>query len=124
MEKIELRKARDFGELFNDSISFLRINFKSFFGIIFLLAGPFVILTGLLMGYLQFVSEKLTTSNIFSGASTRTMLLGNSITTTLIFILIFLHRICRICAFACRYKNVAPILKIFSVKKFIAMCLE
>ena len=65
MEKIELRKARDFGQLFNDSISFLRINFKSFFGIIFLLAGPFVMLTGLLMGYLQFITEKLTTANLF-----------------------------------------------------------
>ena len=90
MEKIELRKARDFGQLFNDSIAFLRINFKSFFGIILFLAGPFVILTGLLMGYLQFVSEKLTTANLFSGSSARTMLIGNSVTTTLIFILIFL----------------------------------
>ena len=90
MEKIELRKARDFGQLFNDSITFLRINFKSFFGIMFLLAGPFVILTGLLMGYLQFISEKLTTSNIFSGGSARSMFIGNSVTTTLIFILIFL----------------------------------
>ena len=89
MEKIELRKARDFGQLFNDSISFLRINFKSFFGIIFLLAGPFVMLTGLLMGYLQFITEKLTTANLFGGGA-RSMFIGNSVTTTLIFILIFL----------------------------------
>ena len=57
MEKIELRKARDFGQLFNDSIAFLRINFKSFFGSVIFLAGPFVMLTGLMAGFLQYVSS-------------------------------------------------------------------
>ena len=92
MEKIELRKARDFGQLFNDSISFLRVNFKSFFGIILLLAGPFVLLTGLLMGYLQFVAEKLSTSNLITGGyrSSFSMFAGNSVSTLLIFVLIFL----------------------------------
>jgi hypothetical protein len=91
MEKIELRKARDFGALFNDSVAFLRINFKSFFGILLFLAGPFVILTGLLMGYLQFITEKITESNVLSGNYRNTnMFLGSSITTTLLFVLIFL----------------------------------
>jgi hypothetical protein len=91
MEKIELRKARDFGQLFNDSITFLRVNFKSFFGIILFLAGPFVILTGLLMGYLQFIAEKLGTSNLISTKyNSLNMFAGNSISTTFIFILIFL----------------------------------
>ncbi len=91
MEKIELRKARDFGQLFNDSIAFLRINFKSFFGTIILLAGPFVILTGLLMGYLQFITEKLATANLITTRITNfNLFAGNSITTTFIFVLIFL----------------------------------
>ena len=91
MEKIELRKARDFGALFNDSVAFLRTNFKSFFGIILFLAGPFVILTGLLMGYVQFIAEKITESNIISGnLKTTNMFLGSSVTTTLLFVLIFL----------------------------------
>jgi hypothetical protein len=91
MEKIELRKARDFGQLFNDSINFLRINFKSFFGIILFLAGPFVILTGLLMGYLQFIAEKLGASNLISTKYPGlNIFVGNSISTTCIFILIFL----------------------------------
>jgi len=67
MEKIELRKARDFGALFNDSVAFLRVNFKSFFGILLFLAGPFVLLTGLLMGYVQFIAAKITESNMLSG---------------------------------------------------------
>src|ERR1700757_1470355 len=91
MEKIELRKVRDFGALFNDSVAFLRVNFKSFFGILLFLAGPFVILTGLLMGYVQFIAEKITESNMLSGNYRNTnMFLGSSVTTTLLFILIFL----------------------------------
>ncbi len=90
MEKIELRKARDFGQVFNDSISFLRKNFKSFFGTVIFLAGPFVILTGLLMGYLQFIAEKITTSNILAGGSAQSIFIGNSLSTTLLFVLIFM----------------------------------
>lgn len=92
MEKIELRKVRDFGALFNGSIAFLRLNFKSYFGIIILLAGPFVLLTGLLMGYLQFIAEKLTSSSITSGMfkTSANMFVGNSVSTLLLFGLIFL----------------------------------
>jgi len=91
MEKIELRKARDFGTLFNDSVAFLRLNFKSFFGTLLFLSGPFIILTGLLMGYLQFIAEKITESNMLSGNFRNTNLfLGSSVSTTLIFVLIFL----------------------------------
>src|ERR1700756_373954 len=65
MEKIELRKVRDFGALFNDGIAFIRINFKSFFGILLVLAGPFIILTGLLSGYMQSLQSKLVSSSLF-----------------------------------------------------------
>ncbi|MBS1645723.1 MAG: hypothetical protein JST67_00140 [Bacteroidetes bacterium] len=58
-EKIELRKVRDIGSLFNDSISFLKTNYRSFFGINLFLAGPFILFTGLLMGYLQFISTAM-----------------------------------------------------------------
>ena len=91
MKKIELRKVRDFGQLFSDSIAFIRLNFKSYFGIIFLLAGPFVLLTGLLMGYLQFIAEKLASSTVSTGIfKTSNMFTGNSITTLALFGLIFL----------------------------------
>jgi len=91
MEKIELRKVRDFGQLFSDSIAFIRLNFKSYFGIIILLAGPFVLLTGLLMGYLQFIAEKLASSTIATGIfKTPNMFIGNSLSTLMLFGLIFL----------------------------------
>ncbi|HKC68752.1 MAG TPA: hypothetical protein VKG26_11015 [Bacteroidia bacterium] len=90
MEKIELRKVRDFSALFNDSVAFLRTNFKSFFGTLIILAGPFIILTGLLMGYVQFIAEKITESNILSGNYNTHTFLGSSITTSLLFILILL----------------------------------
>ncbi len=52
MQKIELKAFRDFGALFNDAIKFLTKNSKSFFGSILMLAGPFVLLTGILFGVL------------------------------------------------------------------------
>ena len=91
MEKIELRKARDFGALFNDSVAFLRVNFKSFFGTLLFLSGPFVLLTGLLMGYVQFIAAKITESNMLSGIYRgNNMFAGSSMSTVLIFVLIFL----------------------------------
>jgi len=90
MEKIELRKARDFGQLFNDSIAFLRVNFKSFFGTIVFLAGPFVMLTGLLAGFLQYVSMQLSFSNRLNGIGPANIFSGNSVSTLCIYGIIFL----------------------------------
>jgi len=92
MEKIELRKARDFGQLFNDSIAFLRLNFKSFFGTIFFLAGPFVLLTGMLTGFLEYVSAQLAISNRLSGLGVGriSMFAGNSPSTIIIYAFILL----------------------------------
>jgi len=91
MEKIELRKVRDFGALFNDGISFLRINFKSFFGIILMLAGPFIILTGLLSGYMQSLQSKMVSGNLFTNyfGSSAGLLSANFIGTLGIFLLIY-----------------------------------
>jgi hypothetical protein len=92
MEKIELRKVRDFGALFNDGIAFLRINFKSFFGIILVLAGPFIILTGLLSGYMQSLQSKLVSTSLFTNyfGSSAGLLSANFIGTLSIFLLIYL----------------------------------
>ncbi len=43
-EKINLRQARDFGELFNASTKFIKQNFKPLFQSIFFIAGPFVLI--------------------------------------------------------------------------------
>lgn len=92
MEKIELRKVRDFGSLFNDGISFLRINFKSFFGILLILAGPFIILTGLLSGYMQSLQSKLVSSSLFPNyfGTYAGLLSANFVGTLGIFLLIYL----------------------------------
>lgn len=93
MEKIELRKVRDFGALFNDGIAFLRINFKSFFGSLIYLAGPFIILTGLISGYMQSLQNALMMNNLFSGwslGSAGGLFSANFIGTISLFILISL----------------------------------
>jgi hypothetical protein len=53
MSKISFNKERDFSALFSDSLAFLKQNFKSFFGSILLIAGPFLLISGAAMGYLQ-----------------------------------------------------------------------
>jgi len=92
MEKIELRKVRDFGALFNDGIAFIRKNFKSFFGIILYLAGPFIIITGLLSGYMQSLQSQLMMGSWVSAmrgwGSDAGLLSANFIGTLSIFILI------------------------------------
>lgn len=93
MEKIELRKVRDFGAIFNDGIAFLRVNFKSFFGALVYLAGPFIILTGLISGYMQSLQSALMMNNMFSGwnlGSGFGLLSANFIGTVLILMLIAL----------------------------------
>lgn len=54
-EKIKLLQARDYGELFNVSIAFIRQNFKIYFLCIFFLAGPFVLLHSIAAAYYQAV---------------------------------------------------------------------
>jgi hypothetical protein len=53
MSKISFNKERDFSAMFSDSIAFLKQNFRSFFGSILLIAGPFLLISGAAMGYLQ-----------------------------------------------------------------------
>src|ERR1700751_197853 len=109
MEKIEFRKVRDFGALFNDGIAFLRINFKSFFGIILMVAGPFIILTGLLSGYMQSLQSKLVSTNLFSQnifGSYSGLLSANFIGTLSIFLLIYILTTLVTSACVCLYLNV------------------
>lgn len=90
MEKIELRKVRDFGALFNDGILFLRQNWKSFFGSILYLAGPFIIMTGLISGYMQNLQSKLMIGSLFNFrfGSNAGLLTSNFLGTLSIFVLI------------------------------------
>lgn len=51
-QKIYYRKARDFGELFGGTFTYLKRNFKSFFGVILALAGPFFLLNSIASSFL------------------------------------------------------------------------
>ncbi len=50
--KVYVRKARDFGEVFGDTISYMRQNFKSLFGSILLLVSPFFLLAMVLSTFM------------------------------------------------------------------------
>ena len=52
-QKIEFRKERDFGSILGDSLKFIKQNFKSFFGSVILIVGPFILLMGLGYAYMQ-----------------------------------------------------------------------
>ena len=54
-EKINFKVVRDFGEIFNVSVKFLRQNFKLYFLSMLLLAGPFVLLNSFASAYNQSV---------------------------------------------------------------------
>lgn len=54
-EKINFRISRDFGEIFNVSVKFLRQNFKSFFICMLFLAGPFILMYSFCSAYHQSV---------------------------------------------------------------------
>ena len=104
MEKIELRKVRDFGQLFNDVIAFIRVNFKSYFGTIIFLSGPFVLMTGLLLGYLQSIQDKVASVGVMPNyLSSSGVFAGNTLGTTFIFVLIFLLTTLVANAAACLY---------------------
>jgi hypothetical protein len=60
-EKINFRQTRDFTEVFNVSIKFLRQNFKLFFKSIILVAGPFLLLSAIATGFYQSNAVGLTT---------------------------------------------------------------
>jgi hypothetical protein len=67
MSKISFNKERDFSALFSDSIAFLKQNFKSFFGAILLIAGPFLLLSGASLGYLQSLAGAGRNSLLYGG---------------------------------------------------------
>jgi len=50
--KVYVRKARSFGEVFGDTIAYMRQNFKSLFGSILLLVSPFVLVATVLITFL------------------------------------------------------------------------
>lgn len=52
-EKINFRQDRDFGEIFNVTVKFLRQNFKHFFTILILVAGPFLLISAIAGGVYQ-----------------------------------------------------------------------
>lgn len=52
-QKINFNQERDFGRVFGDTLKFIKQNFKSFFGNMMLIAGPFLLISGLAMGYMQ-----------------------------------------------------------------------
>lgn len=52
-EKINFRQTRDFGEIFNITVQFLKQNFKSFFSAIILIAGPFLLISSIAGGVYQ-----------------------------------------------------------------------
>ena len=52
-EKITFRQARDFGEIFNVSVKFLRQNVKLFFQSLIYIAGPFVLISAIAGAFYQ-----------------------------------------------------------------------
>lgn len=53
IEKINFRQARDFGEVFNATTTFIRQNFKHFFSSLIAIAGPFIFITAIAGAYYQ-----------------------------------------------------------------------
>lgn len=51
--KINFNQERDFGQLFSDTLLFVKQNFKPFFGSIILIAGPLILVMGLAYAYVQ-----------------------------------------------------------------------
>ena len=52
-QKINFKQERDFGSVLGDSLKFIKQNFRSFFGSIIVIVGPFLLLMGLGYGYMQ-----------------------------------------------------------------------
>lgn len=51
--KINFQQERDFGQLFSDTLLFIKQNFTSFFGSIIFIAGPLILVMGLAYAYVQ-----------------------------------------------------------------------
>ncbi len=62
-KKIYYKKVRDFGEIFGDTFLYLKLNFKSFFGVILALAGPFFLLNSIASSFLLKFSFASLTGN-------------------------------------------------------------
>ena len=69
MQKIVFKQDRDFGKIFGDTLKFIKQNFKSFFGAILLIAGPFLLISGFAMGYTQAAVQDIS-RNILNFGST------------------------------------------------------
>ncbi|MBS1635034.1 MAG: hypothetical protein JST26_03860 [Bacteroidetes bacterium] len=69
VNKINFKRERDFSAVFSDSLAFIKQNFKGLFGSILLIAGPFLLIAGLSIGYVQGLSSggALTRSFISEG---------------------------------------------------------
>ena len=52
-QKINFKQERDFGTVLGDALKFIKQNFKSFFGNVIVIVGPFLLLMGLGYGYMQ-----------------------------------------------------------------------
>ncbi|MBI5219448.1 MAG: hypothetical protein HY958_11010 [Bacteroidia bacterium] len=50
---LELKKARDFGQILNSTFVFIKQNFKPLFKALIVYAGPFILLQAIAMGYYQ-----------------------------------------------------------------------
>jgi len=61
LEKIQFKVVRDFGETFNVSMRFLRQNFKVFFLSLLLIAGPFVLISGVCNAFYQSAALSINT---------------------------------------------------------------
>lgn len=71
-QKIEFRKERDFGSILGDAIRFIKQNFRSFFGSVILLVGPFILINGIIYGYIQttirsVAMDPMRAGNLFDG---------------------------------------------------------
>lgn len=52
-QKINFKQERDFGSVLGDALKFIKQNFRSFFGSVIVIVGPFLLLMGLGYGYMQ-----------------------------------------------------------------------
>ncbi len=102
-QKIIFNKERDFSALFGDSMLFLKQNFKSFFGAILLIAGPFLLISGVALGYMQ--------SSI---AQLQQMLSPNNFDYVSFFIMILVVILCSLMGIAVMYSVVFSYLTLYN----------
>ena len=66
-QKIEFRKARDFGENLNDTVLFIRINYKPLFNSFFAICGLFMLALAVFNGIYQFTFNGILWQGLFKG---------------------------------------------------------